>query len=146
MAQAFVQKVFQEKRTDSIIQVPVEKSSIDENQVKEVLQAKAKEFISEESKTSTSSEKCFTLASILNQALVAQVPSIKDHKVVVNVTISEQWGQGCKALGRCLWNTNCDRVVRVDVTTEKEICIISAFFSKIPEESSDEDEAGDGID
>ena len=144
MAQAFVQKVFQEKRTDSIIQVPVEKSSIDENQVKEVLQAKAKEFISEESKTS--SEKCFTLASILNQALVAQVPSIKDHKVVVNVTISEQWGQGCKALGRCLWNTNCDRVVRVDVTTEKEICIISAFFSKIPEESSDEDEAGDGID
>ena len=142
MAQAFVRKVFRDKRTNSTIQVPAEESSIDEDQVKSVLQAKAEEYISKES--NPTSDKCFKLASILNKALVDKVSSIKDHKIIVNVISSDQWGQGCKVLGRCLWNTNCDRVVHVDVTTEKEICVISAFFSKIPNESSDE-EGGDDL-
>ena len=79
------------------------------------------------------------MAAQLNKELVKKIPSIRDHKVVVHVTIGEQWGQGCKVVGKCLWNSNCDRVVTVDVSNDSEICLASAFFSKIPEDSSDEE-------
>lgn len=144
MANAFVKQVFREKRTESTIQVPNEESSINEEDVKRVLHKLASDYLSKtDAKDEEHSEKSFKLATELNKGLVEQVESVKDHKIVVHVSFTEQWGQGCKIIGQCLWNSNCDRVVSVDVSNDKEICVISAFFSKIPDDSSsDEDEDG----
>ena len=143
MAQAFVRKVFITERTESTIQVPAEQSSLDEEGTKDIILKNAKDFVEKHSGDITdTSEKAFKMATALNQALAKQ---IKDHKVIVNVAISEQFGQGCKVIGKCLWNSNCDRVISVDVSNDKEICIVSAFFSKIPDDSSDDD-TEDGID
>ena len=137
MAQAFVRKIFSERRTESTIQVPAEQSSLNEEETRELLLQGAKDFIEKNRDSKSSpSEKNFKLATTLTQILVKH---IKDHKVIVNVTMSDQYGQGCDVLGRCLWNTNCDRVISVDLSNEKEICVISAFFSKIPDDSSDEE-------
>ena len=136
MAQAFVRKVFSETRTESTIQVPTEQSSLDEEGTKKIISKTAKDFIEKNNDIIDTAEKTFKMATALNQVLAKHV---KDHKVIVNVAISEQFGQGCKVLGKCLWNSNCDRVISVDVSNDKEICIVSVFFSKIPDDSSDED-------
>ena len=143
MAQAFVQKVFHERKTNSTIQVPVEESLIDEEHVKKVIQDHAKEFFDQENQNDEkveNSHRCYLLACALTKVIIAQCQSVKKHKVVVNVFISEQEGQGMKYSGKCLWNSNCDRVVSANVSNDKEICIISVFFSKIPEDSDSEDE------
>lgn len=141
MANAFVKQVFREKRTESTIQVPNEESSINEEEVKKVLQKVATEYLSKtKNQDEELSDKSYNLATELNKGLVAQVESVKDHKIVVHVSFSQQWGQGCKVVGQCLWNSNCDRVVSVDVSNDKEICVISAFFSKIPNDSSSDEE------
>lgn len=143
MAQAFVRRIFRERRTESTIQVPNEESSINEELVKEVLEKVGSDFIANPDQDQEDSERSFRLANAVNKALVEQVSSVKDHKIVIYVMFSEQWGQGCKLVGKCLWNTNCDRVVSVDISNDKEICQVSAFFSKIPEDSSDEEEVFD---
>ena len=103
---------------------------------------KAKDFIEKENNYEDSSEKTYKLATFLNQALAEH---ITDHKIIINVSIAEQFGQGCKVVGKCLWNSNCDRVISVDVSNEKEICLISAFFSKIPNDDSSDEETDDLI-
>ena len=144
MAQAFVQKIFHERKTNSTIQVPVEDSLIDEEHVKKVIQKHAKEFFDLEIKNgekNDNSQRCYLLACALTKAIISQCQSAKEHKVVVNVFISEQEGQGMKFSAQCLWNSNCDRVVSANVSNDKEIRVISVFFSKIPEDSdSDDDE------
>ena len=143
MAQAFVQKIFHERKTNSTIQVPVEESLIDEAHVKKVIQDQAKEFFDQENQSEEKNEnstRCYLLACDLTKVIISQCQSVKKHKVVVNVFISEQEGQGMKYSGQCLWNSNCDRVVSANVSNDKEICIISVFFSKIPEDSDSEDE------
>ena len=50
MAQAFVQKVFHEKKTNSTIQVPTEESLLDEENVKKVIETTAKAFFEQEKK------------------------------------------------------------------------------------------------
>ena len=78
----------------------------------------------------------------MNQALAEQ---ITDHKIIINVTTAEQFGQGNKVIWKCLWNSNCDRIISVDLSSEKEICIISAFFSKIPDDDSSDEETEDMV-
>jgi len=142
MAQAFVRKIFSERRTESTIQVPAEQSSLNEEDTKNLISQKAKDFIEKENNYEDSSEKTYKLATFLNQALAEH---ITDHKIIINVSIAEQFGQGCKVVGKCLWNSNCDRVISVDVSNEKEICLISAFFSKIPNDDSSDEETDDLI-
>lgn len=142
MAQAFVRKIFSERRTESTIQVPAEQSSLNVEDTKELISRKAKEFLEKERNSKESSEKTYKLASFLNQALAEQ---ITDHKIIINVTTAEQFGQGSKVIGKCLWNSNCDRVISVDLSSEKEICIISAFFSKIPDDDSSDEETEDMV-
>ena len=50
MAQAFVQKIFHERRTNSTIQVPSEDSLIDEEQVKQIIETATKSFFEQEKK------------------------------------------------------------------------------------------------
>ena len=140
MAQAFVRKIFSERRTESTIQVPAEQSSLNVEETKDLISQKAKEFIEKQKDAIDSSEKTYKLATFLNQALAEH---ITDHKIIINVSIAEQFGQGCKVVGKCLWNSNCDRVISVDVSNEKEICLISAFFSKIPNDDSSDEETDD---
>ena len=140
MAQAFVQKVFSEQRTLSTIQVPSNaQSSIDEIQVKNVLLDRTQQFFRENIQFKDISEKCYQLASVLNKTLISKCECVDNHKIVVHVTISEQWGQGLKSIGRCLWDENCDRVISTNVKNKEELFIISAFFIRIQDESSDEE-------
>jgi len=122
---------------ESTIQVPAEQSSLNEEDTKDLILRKAKEFKEKEKNSEDASEKTFKLATFLNQALAEH---ITDHKIIINVSIAEQFGQGCKVIGKCLWNSHCDRVISVDVSNEKEICLISAFFSKIPDDDDSSDE------
>ena len=143
MAQAFVQKVFHERKTNSTIQVPAEESLIDEEQVKKVMETSTKAFFEKEKKEKEKKEtshQCYLLACATVKSIIAECQSAQDHKVVVNVVISDQEGQGMNLGGQCLWNSNCDRVISTDVTNDKEICVISAFFSKIPQDSSSDEE------
>ena len=81
------------------------------------------------------------MACAVVKGIIADCQSAQEHKVVVNVFISEQEGQGLNFGGQCLWNSDCDKVVSINVSNEQEVCVISAFFSKIPQDSSsDEDE------
>lgn len=150
MAQAFVRKVFNERKTESTIQVPDEASTIDEENVKEVLDKATKDFF--DSSNSTGSEEnaddalTHRLASHVSKILVKECVSVKDHKIVVHVFMAENWGQGMKVTGRCLWNPKCDRVVSVNRVVRKQICTVSAYFSKIPDDSSDDEEFSDNDD
>jgi len=143
MAQAFVRKIFSERRTESTIQVPAEQSSLNVEETKNLISQKAKDFLEKQKDDKDSSEKTFKLATFLNQALTEQ---ITDHKIIINVATAEQFGQACKVIGKCLWNSNCDRVISVDISNEQEICIISAFFSKIPDDDSSDEETEDSVD
>ena len=145
MAQAFVQKVFHERKTNSTIQVPAEESLLDEEQVKKVIDTSAKAFFEQEKQTEEvskeQSQRGYLLACAVVKGIIADCQSAQEHKVVVNVFISEQEGQGLNFGGQCLWNSDCDKVVSINVSNEQEVCVISAFFSKIPQDSSsDEDE------
>lgn len=143
MAQAFVQKIFHERRTNSTIQVPSEDSLIDEEQVKQIIETATKSFFEQEKKETDVKEtsvRCYLLACAIVQAIIAKCQSAQEHKVVVNAVISDQEGQGVNFGGQCLWNSNCDRVISSNVSNDKEICVISAFFSKIPQDSSSDEE------
>ena len=143
MAQAFVQKIFHERRTNSTIQVPSEDSLIDEEQVKQIIETATKSFFEQEKKekdVKETSVRCYLLACAIVQAIIAKCQSAQEHKVVVNAVISDQEGQGVNFGGQCLWNSNCDRVISSNVSNDKEICVISAFFSKIPQDSSSDEE------
>ena len=143
MAQAFVQKIFHERRTNSTIQVPSEDSLIDEAQVKQIIETATKSFFEQEKKETDVKEtsvRCYLLACAIVQAIIAKCQSAQEHKVVVNAVISDQEGQGVNFGGQCLWNSNCDRVISSNVSNDKEICVISAFFSKIPQDSSSDEE------
>ena len=143
MAQAFVQKIFHERRTNSTIQVPSEDSLIDEEQVKQIIETATESFFEQEKKETDVKEtsvRCYLLACAIVQAIIAKCQSAQEHKVVVNAVISDQEGQGVNFGGQCLWNSNCDRVISSNVSNDKEICVISAFFSKIPQDSSSDEE------
>ena len=143
MAQAFVQKIFHERKTNSTIQVPSEDSLIDEEQVKQIIETATKSFFEQERKekdVKETSVRCYLLACAIVQAIIAKCQSAQEHKVVVNAVISDQEGQGVNFGGQCLWNSNCDRVISSNVSNDKEICVISAFFSKIPQDSSSDEE------
>ena len=143
MAQAFVQKIFHERRTNSTIQVPSEDSLIDEEQVKQIIETATKSFFEQEKQekdVKETSVRCYLLACAIVQAIIAKCQSAQEHKVVVNAVISDQEGQGVNFGGQCLWNSNSDRVISSNVSNDKEICVISAFFSKIPQDSSSDEE------
>ena len=65
MAQAFVQKIFHERRTNSTIQVPSEDSLIDEEQVKQIIETATKSFFEQEKQekdVKETSVRCYLLA------------------------------------------------------------------------------------
>ena len=148
MAQAFVQKVFHEKKTNSTIQVPTEESLLDEENVKKVIETTAKAFFEQEKKaeevSKEQSQRGYLLACAVVKDIIADCQSAQEHKVVVNVFISEQEGQGLNFGGQCLWNSDCDKVVSTNMSSEGEVCVITAFFSKIPQDSSSSDEDEEG--
>ena len=148
MAQAFVQKVFHEKKTNSTIQVPTEESLLDEENVKKVIETTAKAFFEQEKKTEEvskeQSQRGYLLACAVVKDIIADCQSAQEHKVVVNVFISEQEGQGLNFGGQCLWNSDCDKVVSTNMSSEGEVCVVTAFFSKIPQDSSSSDEDEEG--
>jgi hypothetical protein len=138
MAQAFVQKVFHERKTQSTIQVLSEASSLDEAQIKTVITRTAEKFMND--KKAKYDDKSYDLSTALSTALFDQCSSVEGHKIVVNVVICDQWGQGIKAKSQSLLNVNSDRHFSWNIKTDNEMAVISIYFLKITEDSSDEEE------
>ena len=129
MAQALVQKFVNE--TNSLRSSSEKKAFLDEKSIKEVIKQLGNEFLSENQDMDGSS-----LSATLSQALMTH---FKHFRIVVNVTLAEQWGQGCHVTGKCFWDSEEDKAFSVDLSDPKRVCIISAFFIRLNDDDSDEE-------
>lgn len=49
------------------------------------------------------------------------------YKHIVQVTVGQQNGAGCRSTARCRWDAECDSMVSESFTNETLFCIVAVF-------------------